>query len=148
MTSGMGAALEQVEPVGFTPLAKAIEDSTGDIPADSTEAIVYVVTDGLESCGGDPVQAAQAVAASGVRPIINVIGFQVGDSDQAALAAIAEAGGGEHSTADSAAELRRYWLEEQGLLRQAWREWLDTERDRLVDTSRQRSTPSGRSTSP
>lgn len=136
--AGLAAALEPVQPVGYTPLAKAIGDSTGDIPEDSTEAIVYVVTDGIESCGGDPVQAAEDVAASGVKPIINVIGFQVGDSDQEALAAIAEAGGGEFSTADSAAELRRYWEEEQDLLRQAWREWMDSERERLVDTSNER----------
>lgn len=135
---GVAGALADVEPVGWTPLARAIEDSTEDIPEDATDAVIYVVTDGLESCGGDPVKAAKDVAGAGVEPIINVIGFQVGNSDQEALAAIAEAGGGEYTTANSADELRRYWREEQALLTEAWREWRRAEEARIQEVSRER----------
>lgn len=85
-------ALAGVEPVGYTPLALAINDAQEDIPPAATDAIMYVVSDGLETCGGDPVQAATDVAATGINPVINVIGFRVADSDQDALRAIATAG--------------------------------------------------------
>lgn len=133
--SGFEEALGEVQPVGWTPLAKAIEDSAGDIPQDATDAMVYVVTDGLESCEGDPVQAAEDVAGQGVEPVINVIGFQVGDADQEALSAIAEAGGGSYTAASSADELDRYWREEQARLVEAWRAWRRAEVDRLSQVS-------------
>lgn len=131
---GFGEALDQVQPTGWTPLARAIGDSSDDIPTDATDAIVYVVTDGLETCGGDPVAAAEEVAAAGIEPVINVIGFEVGDADQAALRAIAEAGGGDYTQASSPDELDQVWREERERLETAWREWRNAERDRLVDT--------------
>lgn len=133
-------ALEGVEPVGYTPLAKAIGDAEGDVPSDATDAVMYVVSDGLETCGGDPVAAARAVAESGVNPIINVIGFHVDNADQAALREIARAGGGEYTTANSGAELRAYWLEEREGLRKAWLAWRDAEIERLQGAYREQVT--------
>ncbi len=133
-------ALGGVEPVGYTPLAKAIEDAEGDVPSDATDAVMYVVSDGLETCGGDPVAAARAVAESGVNPIINVIGFHVDNADQQALREIAQAGGGEYTTANSGAELREYWLEEREDLRKAWLAWRDAEIERLRAAYREQVT--------
>lgn len=129
-----GVALGGVEPVGWTPLAKGIADAQGDIPDGTTDAVMYVVSDGLETCGGDPVVAAQGVADSGVEPVINVIGFQVDDADQAALQAVADAGGGEYSTVESGAELEAYWAAEKDRWREAWVGWRDAEVERLQDT--------------
>jgi Ca-activated chloride channel homolog len=128
---GLADALDQVEPVGYTPLARAIEDAQDDVPADATDSIVYVVTDGLETCGGDPVAAAQALAGTEIRPVVNVIGFQTGDADQAALAAIAQAGGGEFTAAGSGAELDAYWDEERARMQAAWARWRQEEASRI-----------------
>lgn len=128
---GFDQALDSVDPTGWTPLATAIEDAAGDIPQDATDGIVYVVTDGIETCGGDPVAAAGALAESGIKPIVNVIGFQAGDSDQEALRAIAEAGGGEYTQADSKADLEEYWDEEYSRMMAAWDEWKSAELDRI-----------------
>ena len=124
--------MEEVAPVGWTPLATAIEDAQGDIPAGATDSIVYVVTDGLETCGGDPVAAAQSLAGADVRPVVNVVGFQTGDADQAALAAIADAGGGEFTAAGSGAELDAYWEEERRRMDQAWARWRQEEASRIT----------------
>ncbi|WP_151524046.1 vWA domain-containing protein [Serinicoccus kebangsaanensis] len=134
--SGLGEALDEVESVGWTPLARAVRDSADDIPEDATDGIVYVVTDGLESCGGDPVQAAQDLAGSGVEPIVNVIGFEVGDADQQALRAMAEAGGGEFTAVGSGADLEEYWAEEYDRMMQAWNEWQQAEMQRISDEGR------------
>lgn len=130
-TDELSAQLEAVTPTGWTPLASAIGAAEGDIPAESTDGIVYVVTDGIETCGGDPVSAAEGLAASGIRPIVNVIGFQAGDADQEALAAIATAGGGEYTQADSKAELEDYWDNEYDRMMDAWEEWKRAELDRI-----------------
>jgi len=63
---------------------------------------VILLTDGLETCDGDPVAAAQALLNLSVneRPTpvkTYVIGFGMGTSSQAALNALAAAGGTEHA---------------------------------------------------
>lgn len=129
-------ALAKVRPVGYTPLAKGIADAQEDIPQAATDAVMYVVSDGLETCGGNPVQAARKVADAGVQPVINVIGFQVKDADQTALQAVAKAGGGEYSTITSGADLDEYWDQEQDRWRDAWVAWRDAEVERLQETRR------------
>ncbi|MGO1384121.1 MAG: vWA domain-containing protein [Arachnia sp.] len=121
-----------VKPVGWTPLARAISLVAGDIPADAAGAIVYVVTDGKETCDGDPVAAASHLASSGVEPIINVVGFEVGDAEQDALRAIAEAGNGEYVKASSAGDLNDFWADENDRLRQAWQDWREVELSQLA----------------
>lgn len=123
--SGVGEAMAKFEPTGWTPLGAAILAARQDTPAEASDAIVYVVTDGLETCGGDPVEAARQLAADGVKPVVNVIGFQVGDADQAELRRIAEAGGGDFIDARSGADLKDYWQEERTRMTAAWKEWKD-----------------------
>lgn len=129
--AGLADALSGVDPVGWTPLARAIEDAQGDIPAEATDSIVYVVTDGIETCGGDPVAASRGLAQTDIQPVVNVIGFQTGNADQAALAAIAEAGGGEFTAAGSGAELDAYWAQERQRMEQAWSQWRQQELTRI-----------------
>lgn len=121
-----------VQPVGWTPLAKAISLVQEDIPEDAAAAVVYIVTDGKETCGGDPVVAATQLAAGGVEPIINVIGFEADDADQAALQNIADAGNGQFVTASSVSELDAFWNEEYKHLNQAWNEWVTAEKERVA----------------
>lgn len=132
-TAEFAAQLAAVEPTGWTPLASAISASARDIPDDATDGIVYVVTDGAETCDGDPVAAAEELAGEGIQPIVNVIGFQADDADQAALAAIAEAGGGEYTQVDSLAELEDYWDEEYSRMMTAWQDWRRAELDRIQE---------------
>ncbi|WP_194288457.1 vWA domain-containing protein [Ornithinicoccus halotolerans] len=120
---GLEGTLGNVEPTGWTPLAMAIRDAAADVPADATDSIVYVVTDGIESCGGDPVAAAKKLAGSGIEPIVNVVGFQTGDADTEQLQAIAAAGGGEFTAAGSQQDLEDYWDEEYSRMMSAWNEW-------------------------
>jgi len=85
---------------GTTPLGGILSsalDKMGEIrAADARGACrpyrVILVTDGDESCGGDPVAAAAALLAAGIK--VNVIGFATSDpAMNANLDAIARAGG-------------------------------------------------------
>ncbi|MDY0393341.1 VWA domain-containing protein [Virgibacillus halophilus] len=61
----MKKALAKFSPAGWTPLAASIRDAGNDLKnetGNNVENIVYVVSDGVETCGGDPVQEAKKIA--------------------------------------------------------------------------------------
>ena len=108
MSAGeIDGAMRRFEATGWTPLASAITLAGRSFKPSETpgEQVVFVVSDGVETCGGDPVAAARALRQSDVKAVVNIIGFDVKSGERAALEAVAEAGGGGFSAAGSAAEL-------------------------------------------
>ena len=103
----LNAAIDGLKPKGQTPIAYALRQAAADFDALDSERTLVLVTDGLESCGGDPVAAARDLYERGIR--IHVIGFGLGDArdeDTASLKTVAYASGGSYFTANSADELR------------------------------------------
>jgi Mg-chelatase subunit ChlD len=101
-------AIGSFRPRGQTPLAYSIAQVAGDFGDFDGERAVVLVTDGIESCGGDPVGAARALQQQHHIPI-HVIGFGLGQqaaADEASLRLIAEASGGRFVAATNAEELR------------------------------------------
>ncbi len=99
-------AIAGLRPLGQTPIAYALNQAARDFGAKDADRAVVLVTDGLESCGGDPVYAARELRERGIA--VHVIGFGLGnakDEDTASLRAIANASGGRYVTAGSAEEL-------------------------------------------
>ena len=90
------AALNGVRPTGWTPLAAAIAQAGMSFAPSATPGaqVVYIVSDGLETCGGDPVAAARSLNRGAVKAIVNIIGFDLAAADRAQLTAVADAGGG------------------------------------------------------
>ncbi|MFD1706072.1 VWA domain-containing protein [Siminovitchia sediminis] len=117
------SALKEVKPAGWTPIGKAIAETRNDIPEDAGSAVIYVVSDGIETCDGDPVKEAKELAAEGVKPIINIIGFQIDNEAQKMLQEVAKAGNGEFTLANSRQDVEKYWQEEYQRLMDAWEEW-------------------------
>ncbi len=102
------SAVAALKPLGQTPIAYALKQAAGDFASLESERSLVLVTDGIESCNGDPVAAARELRSQGIT--IHVIGFGLGntaDEDTSGLRAIAEVSGGQFVTANSAAELRR-----------------------------------------
>ena len=102
------SALDASDATGRTPLAAAIP-AAGEalVPAASEgEQVVFVVSDGLETCGGDPVEAARLLRESDINAVVNIIGFDVSERDRRALEDVASAGGGMFAAASNAAQLR------------------------------------------
>ncbi|TRW17002.1 vWA domain-containing protein [Glacieibacterium frigidum] len=132
------AAMQGFRPAGWTPLAAAITTAgksftTSEQPGDQ---VVYVVSDGIETCGGDPVAAASALHAGAVKAIVNVIGFDLGAADRAQLKAVADAGGGTfvETTASELARMLDEVRRQAGLVTAITRERLDAGR-RTADNS-------------
>lgn len=115
--AGFASAVRSFQPRGFTPIAASLQAAAQDFAkAGATDAgnVVYLVSDGIETCGGDPTAAARALNASDVRVVVNVIGFDVDAQAERQLRAVAEAGGGQYVGARGADELRRALSERLG----------------------------------
>lgn len=94
-TARIDAAMGTFRATGWTPLASAITMAGNSFaPGDPGRQVVYIVSDGIETCGGDPVAAARALNTGPVRAIVNIIGFDLKAADRAQLKAVADAGGG------------------------------------------------------
>jgi Mg-chelatase subunit ChlD len=101
------AAIAGLRPLGQTPIAYALNQAARDFGTLQDDRAVVLVTDGIESCGGDPVQAARELREQGIT--VHLIGFGLGngaDEDTASLQAVANASGGRYVTAGSAEELK------------------------------------------
>jgi hypothetical protein len=94
-------------PIGGTPLAEAINTAGGLAKQHGKGINVVVLTDGEETCGGDPVGAANYWRAQGIDLRINVIGFAVTPYAQKQLSAVAKAGGGDYYRASDAPQLQK-----------------------------------------
>ncbi len=101
--------IRSIQPAGATPIAYAL-DLAGDDFADAPGTkLILLVSDGMETCGGDPVGAAKQLIAAGYDLRIDVVGFRLGEDNAARdqLIAIAEATGGVYFDAENSDELRR-----------------------------------------
>lgn len=94
--TSLSAELDGLSATGWTPLASALADAGDSFePSDKAgEQVVYVVSDGKETCGGDPVAAAAALRSSDVKAVVNILGFDLPAEDRVQLRSVAEAGGG------------------------------------------------------
>ncbi|HNP17722.1 MAG TPA: VWA domain-containing protein [Fulvivirga sp.] len=72
------ARLKQINPRGTTPIAYSLEQAAGDFSLDKNyRNIVIIITDGIESCGGDPCAVSLALQKKGVflRPFVIGLGI-------------------------------------------------------------------------
>ena len=99
ITTTVDAAVAQ----GYTPIAYSLEQAAGDFPADAKERVIVLVSDGKETCEGDPTVAARALAAKGVT--VHTVGFVVDSAARGQLQAIAKAKGGTYFDAPVGPEL-------------------------------------------
>lgn len=94
-------------PTGWTPIGLSLERSEADFAEAETESTnaVVLVTDGLETCDGDPAAAAQALVTGEKAIVTHVIGFALTPEEQLILQSITEASGGMLLGAANANEL-------------------------------------------
>ena len=99
ITAAVDGAIAQ----GYTPIAYSLEQAANDFPADAKERVIVLVSDGKETCQGDPVVAAKALAAKGIT--VHAVGFIVDTAARGQLQAIARATGGSYFDAPVGPEL-------------------------------------------
>ena len=99
-------ALDKAVPRGQTPIAYSLQQAAQDFgaPSDEERALI-LVSDGIETCGGDPLATVRDLAAKGFKVKVHTIGFDVDAAARAQLEAISSATGGEYVDARSASAL-------------------------------------------
>ncbi|MGH8102152.1 MAG: vWA domain-containing protein [Chthoniobacterales bacterium] len=91
---------------GMTPIATSLTKAGEELKKAKGGSAIVLVTDGAESCHGDPAGVAAKLAAEfGVKFGINVIGFGIEPKEKAELADIAAKGHGKLLTVENASEL-------------------------------------------
>lgn len=102
------AQIQSIETGGKTPIAYTLEQAKGDFANVPGMKLILLVSDGMETCDGDPVASALALIETGYKLQINVVGFDIGEVQGAReqLMEIARATGGIYYDAQSREELR------------------------------------------
>ncbi|QTC41011.1 VWA domain-containing protein [Bacillus sp. V3] len=125
-------ALNSFEPSGWTPIEgalKASKDALSSYDAKNNTNLIYLVSDGIETCDGSPGEYAKTLPESNVKPIVNVIGFNVDGEAQKQLKTIAENSKGVYTTVTSAEQLEDEFNRTQEVL-ESWGNWKE---DALYD---------------
>ncbi len=104
------SAVKSFDPVGYTPIDKALQTAKGNLSnfgGETNSNIIYLVSDGKETCGGNPVEVAKNLHESDIQAVVNIIGFDVDNEGQQQLKQAAEAGGGKYFDVRSADEMKK-----------------------------------------
>lgn len=139
--SEFNEALGQYGSEGFTPLALAIEEVGKVIEgSESTGShMIYVVSDGQETCNGDPVAAVEDLPEDeNIETVLNIIGFDIQDDEVQSLVDITEANGGEYLSATNPDELSRVLKQEKLDLFIKYRDWSNENLRNITNASNEK----------
>ncbi|ROU03807.1 VWA domain-containing protein [Histidinibacterium lentulum] len=100
----IGAA-QGLNPRGMTPITDAVTAAAEAMRYTERSATIVLVTDGIETCGGDPCALGRTLTAQGVDFRAHVVGFDLDDDEQRQVSCLADATGGQFLAADNAETL-------------------------------------------
>jgi phage tail protein X len=96
----------KIKPLGKTPIAYSLQMAAKDFDKNLPgKKIIILITDGLESCGGNPCVAAGILKKAGIITKIHVVGFGLKKKALASLDCIAKPFGGKVIGANNTKEL-------------------------------------------
>ncbi len=104
----MAETIRAIEPVNLvrTPIGASLEQVANDLAGVSGPKIVVLVTDGEETCDGDPAAAIQSLIDQGIDVQVNIVGFALDDDAlRAQFSEWAELGNGTYFDATNSDEL-------------------------------------------
>jgi len=105
--SGILATIRGLDTFGTTPLAYTLQQIPGDLAGRAGLQVILFISDGAETCDGDPVAAARELSATRLNYTFKLVGFDVagqGGRIRDQLQAIADAAGGSFSEAQAAGD--------------------------------------------
>jgi len=103
--AALRSSVDGLNPKGKTPITAALRHAFDALGAEVGGATVILVSDGLETCGGDPCAAVRAAREAGAEILLHVVAFDVADEDVSQLECAAQAGGGLFFSAEDADQL-------------------------------------------
>lgn len=111
ISSGNGpqvaSAVNGLKPKGWTPIAYSLQQVASDFRGDKERLhTIILVSDGEETCGGDPLVAAKELTNQGFRLKIFTVGFNVEEVARQQLELLANEFGGTYSDVKTGANLQ------------------------------------------
>ncbi|TLP44968.1 VWA domain-containing protein [Cohaesibacter sp. CAU 1516] len=90
-------SLAVIKPNGQTPIANTLMEIGNWLqPNLEEDNTVVLVSDGLESCDGDPCAAAASLNKAGIATSIHVVGFDLNNDQRSGIQCIADNGNGQY----------------------------------------------------
>lgn len=99
------ASIKKIKPLGKTPLAYSALQVIDKLRQTKLKATIILVTDGIESCGGNICDVIKAAKEEGIDFRLHIIGFDIQNEDTQQLKCAADAGGGNYYSATDAGGL-------------------------------------------
>ena len=105
--AALGEALHATQPRGMTPIAGSLRRAAEVMKGLEGSSTIVLVSDGTESCHGDPCEVAREVhEATGIDVRVHVVGLDVAEGERDTLACVAQSGGGKYFAVENEQELR------------------------------------------
>jgi Ca-activated chloride channel family protein len=98
-------AVEGINPRGRTPLTESVRRAAEVLDYTQRESVVVLMTDGEETCGGDPCKVASSLKAAGPKLTIHVIGYREGQNTYFKARCMADLTGGQYFPVSTEEEL-------------------------------------------
>ncbi|RWF57261.1 MAG: VWA domain-containing protein [Mesorhizobium sp.] len=95
-TGAVSAAADSLKFIGKTPLTAAVKQAAEALKYTEDKATVVLITDGLETCKGDPCALGKELRAAGVDFTVNVVGFGLTADEGKQVACLADNTGGKY----------------------------------------------------
>lgn len=111
---------QSLAPTGWTPIAQSLQKAQDILKKASTgkeHNLVLLISDGEETCGGDPVATTKSIKQSGLDVTINVIGYDVGGTTEDQLRAIATAGDGIYTSVKNEKDFDAIFQQQENMLK-------------------------------
>lgn len=102
----IATAADNLKFLGKTPLTAAVKQAAEALKYTEDKAKVILITDGLETCGGDPCALGKELKAAGVDFTADVVGFGLTAEEGRQVACLAENTGGKYIQASDEAALK------------------------------------------
>lgn len=111
--------ISALTPTGFTPIAASLEKAKSilsNYPKEKNNNMIILVSDGVETCDGDPVSKAKELLNSGYGVVTNVIGFDVSGTDEENLKSVAIGGGGKYFSVKNKNDFSKAFTENKNFM--------------------------------
>lgn len=99
------SAVNGINPLGRTPLARSATLAINAIKDNKTKATIILITDGIESCDGDICDVVTKAKAEGIEFKLHIVGFGLKEGEIEQLKCAAQAGDGRYYDAANAGAL-------------------------------------------
>ncbi len=103
--TAINQSLKKIKPLGKTPLAYSAMQVIDTLRSSKMKATIILVTDGIESCGGNICEVVKAAREEGIDFKLHIIGFGLKDDETEQLKCATQAGGGQYYDAADASGL-------------------------------------------